>query len=144
MNNYENLTFEQKQKVAYGFLSAFYTREELGYSVNNHEWSDVTQDIIDIVNQIGEEIVRNARIVQFANLFNTILGNMGSSIEFIVAMVGAIFDGTILGAIDVTIITKNKLVEEKKLIKRNSLAYAVLIQILNREKGNIELKFMGF
>lgn len=84
---------------------------------------------------MGEEIVRNARIVQFANLFNTILGNMGSSIEFIVAMVGAIFDGTILGAIDVTIITKNKLVEEKKLIKRNSLAYAVLIQILNIKKA---------
>lgn len=49
-----------------------------------------------------------------------------------------------IGVINVTIITKNKLVEEKKLIKRNSLAYAVLIQILNREKGNIELKFMRF
>lgn len=139
-----NYSFEEKQKAAYGFLSAFYTREELGYSVDNHKAEDVTQDIIDIVNKMGEEIVTNARIMQFANLFNAIFGNMGSGLEFVAAIIASIFDGTITGVVDVMQVTKENLVDEKNKIKRNNLAYAAMIQILNREKGNIELKFMGF
>ncbi|ASM36110.1 hypothetical protein [Campylobacter sputorum] len=77
--------------------------------MDNHKPEDVTQDIIDIVNKMGEEIVTNTRIMQFANLFNVILGNMGSGIEFVAAIVASIFDGIITGVIDVIQITKENL-----------------------------------
>lgn len=55
-----SLSFSEKQAVAYAFLKAFYTREELGYSVD--EAKDVTPKIIEIVNQMGKDIIRTNKI----------------------------------------------------------------------------------
>lgn len=57
-----SLSFSEKQAVAYAFLKAFYTREELGYSVDDYKPKDVTPKIIEIVNQMGKDIIRTNKI----------------------------------------------------------------------------------
>lgn len=140
----ENLSFEQQQAVAYAFLSVFYTREELGYSVDHHEYTDVTQDIIDIVNRMGKEITTNTKILVVADIFKTIAEGTGNVVDFINALVQVLYSGNIPVLYDLINMTEKDLINEKNKISQNRLAYVALIQILNREKGNIELKFMGF
>lgn len=139
-----SLSFSQKQEVAYKFLSVFYTREELGYSVDSYKPEQVTQQIIDIVNQMGRDIIRTNRIIQSANLFKTIAEGLGSQVEFVIAIVDTIASGSAMGLIDAIQITERTLIDEKDLIRRNVLAYNALKLILNREKTNIELSFQGF
>lgn len=40
--------------------------------------------------------------------------------------------------------TKDELVKEKAKLRTNGLAWAVVTQVMAREKGNIELAFLGF
>ena len=61
------MTFEQKQAEAYAFLDAFYTRADLGYDVKHWRYEDVTQTIIDIVEQMGNDIYTNTRVVTIAS-----------------------------------------------------------------------------
>lgn len=140
----ENLTFKEKQAVAYAFLKAFYTRDELGYDVDRYTYQDVTQEIIDIVERMGKKIVRTNRIVQFANLFKTIAEGLGSKAEFIASLFAIAYNGDLEATINSIFIDENNLVKERETIRKNVLAYNFMKQILNREKGNIELAFMGF
>lgn len=137
-------TFQEKQIATYAFFKAFYNREELGYSVEHHDVDDITQDIIDIVDNMGKEMIRNARILAIADVFKTILEGSGNVINFIGSLIQIIYSGSGLVAINLLETTTDKLIKEKDKIKKNRLAYSAFIQILNREKGKIELKFMGF
>ena len=139
-----NLSFEQRQAAAFAFLKAFYTREELGYSVDRYSYTDVTEDIIDIVNHMGKEILSNARILVAASIFKTIAEGAGNIFEFISALIQLLYAKDIPTIAKLLILTQEKLAKEKETIKSNRLAYTALILILNREKGNIELKFNGF
>lgn len=140
----KELSFEQKQAVTFGFLKAFYTSDYVGYNVDRYSYSDVTQDIIDIVNTMGREIVTNVRIVQVANIFKTLAEGVGSLWEFAGALAQIVFSGDLYNFANLVQITKSQLIVEKNRIKANALANSVMLQILNREKTNIELKFMGF
>lgn len=140
----DGLSFEQKQMMAYTFLSAFYTREELGYSVDRYSYTDVTQEIIDIVNTIGKDFITSNRIIQVANLLKTLV-EPASKVEFLIALFGAIVSKDVQATFEsIFAIGMNKLIAERDTIKKNFWAYNLMKQILNREKGNIELKFNGF
>lgn len=52
----QELSFEEKQAVAFGFLKAFYTSDYVGYNVDRYEYSDVTPYIIDAVNRMGYQL----------------------------------------------------------------------------------------
>lgn len=137
-------TFEEKQIATYAFLKAFYNRAELGYSVDNHTEEDITQEIIDIVDQMGKDMIKNARILALADVFKLIASGSGNIYDFVSSLIQIIYTGS--GATAVTLLqtTEQTLLAQKNKIKKNRLAYSAFIQILNREKGNIELKFMGF
>lgn len=137
-------TFEEKQIATYAFLKAFYNRAELGYSVDNYTEEDVTQEIIDIVNQMGKDMIRNARILAVADVFKLIASGTSNIFDFVSALIQIIYTGSGATAITLLQTTEQTLLAEKDKIKKNRLAYSAFIQILNREKGNIELKFMGF
>lgn len=138
-----SLSFSEKQAVAYAFLKAFYTREELGYSVDDYEAKDVTPKIIEIVNQMGKDIIRTNRIIQSANVFKTLAEGLGSKVEFIVALVDLVASGSAEGLVGAIRITEKTLIDERNLIRRNVLAYNTMKIILAREKTNIELSFQG-
>ncbi|WP_267523452.1 hypothetical protein [Campylobacter sp. MG1] len=138
-----SLSFSEKQAVAYAFLKAFYTREELGYSVDDYEAKDVTPKIIEIVNQMGKDIIRTNRIIQSANVFKTLAEGLGSKVEFIAALVDLIASGSGSSLLDAVNVSEDTLIKERKLIRRNVLAYNMMKVILAREKTNIELSFQG-
>lgn len=140
----DNLSFKQKQAMAYTFLKAFYTSKDLGYNVDRYKHTDVTQEIIDVVNEMGHKIVTTNRIVQFANLFKTIAEGLTSTPEFIASLIIIVSSGDLNASIQSILLSVDKLVEERETIRRNVLAYNLTKQILNREKGYIELKFNGF
>ncbi|WP_089187789.1 hypothetical protein [Campylobacter sputorum] len=130
--------------MAYTFLKAFYTREELGYDVSRYTYQDVTQEIIDIVENMGNEIIKTNRIVQFANLFKTIAEGLISKYDFISSLIIVIFNGDLKATLESILISEKNLIDERETIRKNVLAYNFMKQILNREKGNIKLAFNGF
>ena len=140
------MTFEDQQRWAYAFLDTFYTRADFGYDVKHHSPSEVNQTVIDIVNQMGNDIYTNTRVVTIASeVFQKIASILaGGAAGFIVAMATEIITGDLGDSEDITGATKKQLLEEKERYRGNSLAWSVVTQVMAREKGNIELAFMGF
>lgn len=93
---------------------------------------------------MGKQIVTTNRIVQVANLFKTIAEGLTSRPDFIASLVIVIFNGDLKATIESLKITEDNLIREWETIRNNVLAYNFMKQILNREKGNIELAFNGF
>ena len=62
----KNLTYEQQQQAAYAFLAVYYNRADFGYDISRWSWQDVTPTIIDIVNQMGNDIYTNTKVVTYA------------------------------------------------------------------------------
>ncbi|CUU88212.1 Uncharacterised protein [Campylobacter hyointestinalis] len=117
----------------------------MGYDVKDYTPDDVTQDIIDIVNEMGRQIVTNTRIVAIAEVFY----NIGTAVElgqtFLRALKNQFEDiDNVLEIISLISVSKDKLIQQKNIIMSNFFARAVLIQILNARKQEIELKFLGF
>ncbi|OCR99555.1 hypothetical protein A9K75_06705 [Campylobacter fetus subsp. testudinum] len=138
------LSFQEQQAMAYGFLAAFYDRQNLGYSVEDYSYTDVTPEIIDIVNEMGEQIVTNTRIVTIAEVLYNIGVRVGLGATFVSASRDELSIDTIIDIISMVSISKDKLIEQKNIIMSNFFAKAVLIQILNARKQEIELRFLGF
>lgn len=127
------------------FLDAFYNRSDFGYDVKRWKYTDINQTIIDIVEQMGNDISLNTKVLQVANILKTVAeGLIGGVPTFIVALFKATIDGSITDAIDIISTTKDELVKEKAKLRANGLAWAVVTQVMAREKGNIELAFLGF
>lgn len=174
-------TFKENQIIAYHFLLAFYNRKDLGYSVDNHASTEVTQYIIDTVDDIGITILSESRILDVCNFFLSVKGAIDSALDiadelkkplpsrarnkglFILSFANAVkekydnikdsvnegADNIVDAAMAWENIFNNKITEdlfhdEYKLIRNNRLAWTYFRQILNKEKGNIELSFQGF
>ncbi|OCR95337.1 hypothetical protein CFT12S02847_09115, partial [Campylobacter fetus subsp. testudinum] len=103
-----------------------------------------TQGIIDIVDEMGEQIVTNTRIVAIADLLYSIGTRVGLGATFTKAISEEFNRVGSLDFIQTIFITKSKLIEQKDLIMGGFLTRAVLIQILNARKQEIELRFLGF
>ncbi len=139
------LSFKEQQALSYAFLDAFYDRQTLGYDVKDYTPDDVTQDIIDIVNEMGRQIVTNTRIVAIAEVFYNIGTAVGLGQTFLRALKNQFEDiDNVLEIISLISVSKDKLIQQKNIIMSNFFARAVLIQILNTRKQEIELKFLGF
>lgn len=142
----KELTFEEQQEVAYAFLSVFYNRADFGYDVRHWTPSDVTQEIIDIVNQMGREIVTNTRVASVAEIFFEISKSLGQYRNFIAALIDFVLNGgigTIVSNSRALKATYDKLIDARSKLRKNRLAWAVVTQIMAREKQNIEMSFMG-
>lgn len=104
------LTFEQKQMEAYAFLDAFYNRSDFGYDVKRWKYTDINQTIIDIVEQMGNDISLNTKVLQVANILKTVAeGLIGGVPTFIVALFKATIDGSITDAIDIIFNNKRRI-----------------------------------
>lgn len=143
LNTSNEITFEDKQQVAYGFLKAFYTSDYVGYNVDRYSADNVTQEIIDIVNKMGKEIVANVRILQVTVFLNAI-SQAGSLAEFIGSVAYYILSGDAYSGLQLVQVTEDELIKDKNKIKQNALANTALLTILRREINNIELAFNGF
>lgn len=142
----KELTFEEQQLVAYTFLDAFYSRADFGYDVKRWEASDVTQNIIDIVNQMGQEMVTNSRVASVAEMFFAISKSLAQYPRFISALIDFVLNGgvgTIVSDSKVLLATYDDLIKAKSKLRQNRFAWAVVTQIMAREKQNIEMSFMG-
>ena len=120
-------------------MDAFYNRADFGYDVRHWQPEDVNQTIIDIVNQMGNDIVTNTRVTSISELLSAIGGSLSRYPNFIAATLFAIKKAN--DAIDIVSITTQKLVEERDKLKRNRLAWSVVTQVMAREKQNIEIAF---
>lgn len=135
------LSFKEQQALSYAFLDAFYDRQTLGYDVKDYTPDDVTQDIIEM----GRQIVTNTRIVAIAEVFYNIGTAVGLGQTFLRALKNQFEDiDNVLEIISLISVSKDKLIQQKNIIMSNFFARAVLIQILNARKQEIELKFLGF
>lgn len=142
----KELTFEEQQLVAYTFLDAFYNRADFGYDVKRWEPSDVTQEIIDIVNQMGQEMVTNSRVVSVAEMFFAISKSLAQCRNFIAALIDFVLNGgigTIVNNSEALEATYQNLIEARLKLRKNRFAWAVVTQIMAREKQNIEMYFSG-
>ena len=140
------LTFEEQQEFAYAFLDAFYNRADFGYDVKYWTPSDVTQEIIDIVNQMGREIVTNTRVASVAEIFFEISKSLAQYPNFIAALIDFVLNGgigTIASNSEVLSATYQQLTDARSKLRKNRLAWAVVTQIMAREKQNIEMYFSG-
>lgn len=146
--------FEQQQAMAFAFLKAFYNSRELGYNVDRYKYTDVTQEIIDVVNQMAYQIITTARITSVTmiiqELAKAVLDSISINGKFspsdcIAAFIDFIlFNQNVKDAGKILTQASDTLLRERAMIRKSFLGNAVLIQILNREKGYIELKFNGF
>lgn len=147
MSNTREQSFKKQQAQAYAFLDAFYNRTDFGYDVKRWRPSDVNQTIIDIVNQMGDDIYTNTRVmavatVLFANLIQTLAG--GVARNFLEAMILNKISPDTTSETEIMQVTRDNLAQEKEVYRKHSLAWAVVTQVMAREKGNIELAFLGF
>lgn len=141
----KELSFEQQQAGAYAFLDAFYNRADFGYDVRHWQPDDVNQTIIDIVNQMGMDIVTNTRVTSISEVLFTICNSLTSYPNFVVALIAIAMESeTMLDAYNVFAITQERLIQEKAKLRKNRLAWAIVTRVMAREKGNIELAFNGF
>ena len=136
-------TFEQQQKVAYAFLDAFYNRADFGYDVKRWQPSDVNQTIIDMVNEMGNDISINTKVVAVASLLLTIANNL-TSMNFIAALFMAAIEGKVQDVARILDITKDELIKERDKLKSDSQAWAVVISVMASRKQNIEMAFLGW
>lgn len=140
----KELTFEQQQAATYGFLDAFYNRADFGYDVRHWQPRDVNQTIIDIVNQMGKDIVTNTRVTAISELLFNVFESLANSPNFVVALLFVVCKSDLTNTANIATMTQEKLIEEKGALRRNRLAWAVVTQVMAREKQNIELAFNGF
>lgn len=146
MNSNKELTFEEQQLVAYTFLDVFYNGADFGYDVKRWEASDVTQDIIDIVNQMGQEMVTNSRVASVAEMFFAISKSLAQYPRFISALIDFVLNGgvgTITNNSEALAATYQNLIDARSKLRKNRFAWAVVTQIMAREKQNIEMYFSG-
>lgn len=143
----QDLTFQQQQAEAYAFLDAFYNRSDFGYDVTRWKYSDVTQTIIDIVNQMCDDIFLNSKVLAMASvLFKEAVKNVvsGFARNFLEAMAISKIADTSTDMDIVVKTTRENIAKERDIYRSNALAWAVVTQVMAREKGNIELAFLGF
>ncbi len=140
----KELTFEEQQASAYGFLDAFYNRADFGYDVRHWDYHDVNQTIIDIVNQMGREIVTNTRVTAISALLFDVFESLANSPNFVAALAIVVLKGNLTSTYEIFRATQEDLIIEKAKLRKNRLAWAVVTQIMAREKQNIELAFNGF
>ena len=138
------LTFEEQQASAYGFLDAFYSRADFGYDVRHWSYRDVNQTIIDIVNQMGNEIVTNTRVTAISAFLLKVCESLANYPNFVVALADIALNGEAISTAKIFSMTQENLIKEKATLRSNRLAWAVVTQIMAREKQNIELAFNGF
>ena len=90
---------------------------------------------IDIVNEMGRQIVTNTRIVAIAEVFYNIGTAVGLGQTFLRALKNQFEDiDNVLEIISLISVSKDKLIQQKNIIMSNFFARAVLIQILNTRK----------
>lgn len=83
----KEVTFEQKQAEAYAFLDAYYTRADFGYDVKRWRPEDVTQTIIDIVEQMGNDIYTNTKVLAVASeIFKKLASFMTNGTGFLISL----------------------------------------------------------
>lgn len=140
----KDLNFEQQQAVAYAFLDAFYNRANFGYDVRHWQPEDVNQTIIDIVNQMGNDIVTNTRVTAVSDILFRICNSLAKRPNFVTAFFFTLLKDDTRDYYKIITIAKENLILEKPKLRKNRLAWAVITQVMAREKGNIELAFNGF
>ena len=147
MKNKE-LTFKQQQEAAYAFLDAFYNRADFGYDVKRWQPSDVNQTIIDMVNEMGDLIYTNTRVVviaseAFQKMAKKLVGG-GFPTKFIVELILEVITGDLGETDDIMDITRDKIAEERDTYRTNGLAWAVIVNVMASRKQNIEMAFLGW
>lgn len=141
----QELTFEQKQAEAYAFLDAYYTRADFGYDVKRWKPEDVTQMIIDIVEQMGNDIYTNTKVLAVASeIFKKLASFMSNGTGFLLSLYITGIAGSSKNNKEIMETTRDNITKDIAIYKNNKLAWAVVTQVMAREKGNIELAFLGF
>ncbi len=141
----QELTFEQKQAEAYAFLDAYYTRADFGYDVKRWKPEDVTQTIIDIVEQMGNDIYTNTKVLAVASeIFKKLASFMSNGTGFLLSLYITGIAGSSKNNKEIMETTRDNITKDIAIYKNNKLAWAVVTQVMAREKGNIELAFLGF
>lgn len=141
----KEVTFEQKQAEAYAFLDAYYTRADFGYDVKRWKPEDVTQMIIDIVEQMGNDIYTNTKVLAVASeIFKKLASFMSNGTGFLLSLYITGIAGSSKDIKKIMETTRDNITKDIAIYKKNKLAWAVVTQVMAREKGNIELAFLGF
>lgn len=141
----KEVTFEQKQAEAYAFLDAYYTRADFGYDVKRWRPEDVTQTIIDIVEQRGNDIYTNTKVLAVASeIFKKLASFMTNGTGFLISLYITGIAGSSKDIKKIMETTRDNITKDIAIYKKNKLAWAVVTQVMAREKGNIELAFLGF
>lgn len=141
----KEVTFEDKQKAAYAFLDAYYTRADFGYDVKRWRPEDVTQTIIDIVEQMGNDIYTNTKVLAVASeIFKKLASFMTNGTGFLISLYITGIAGSSKDIKKIMETTRDNITKDIAIYKKNKLAWAVVTQVMAREKGNIELAFLGF
>lgn len=141
----KEVTFEQKQAEAYAFLDAYYTRADFGYDVKRWRPEDVTQTIIDIVEQMGNDIYTNTKVLAVASeIFKKLASFMTNGTGFLISLYITGIAGSSKDIKKIMETTRDNITKDIAIYKKNKLAWAVVTQVMAREKGNIELAFLGF
>ena len=141
----KEVTFEQKQAEAYAFLDAYYTRADFGYDVKRWRPEDVTQTIIDIVDQMGNDIYTNTKVLAVASeIFKKLASFMTNGTGFLISLYITGIAGSTKDIKKIMETTRDSITKDIAIYKKNKLAWAVVTQVMAREKGNIELAFLGF
>lgn len=140
------IDFRTIAKNGVAFLDAFYNRADFGYDVKRWRYTDVNQTIIDIVNQMGNDMIKNARIVQAASAIKSIAElALGVGLpSFIVGVVQALLDGTVKDTVAIATVARDRLIEDRKKLRSNPLAWSVVVSIMASRKQEIEMHFQGF
>lgn len=141
----KEVTFEQKQAEAYAFLDAYYTRADFGYDVKRWRPEDVTQTIIDIVDQMGNDIYTNTKVLAVASeIFKKLASFMTNGTGFLISLYITGIAGSSKDIKKIMETTRDNITKDIAIYKKNKLAWAVVTQVMAREKGNTELAFLGF